>query len=93
MSERDRRATVLDLLGGSEELLAGLRDAGLVPEDDESLGPEHAETARVVYVLVQELGVNWEGVEIIVRLRGELVATRRQVADLLAFLRRERKTP
>jgi hypothetical protein len=84
-SRHDR--ALLELLGGSAELLERLREAGLCPPEDEELGAAHADTARVVRVLAEELEVNWEGIEIIVRLRGELVATRRQIAQLLALLR------
>jgi hypothetical protein len=87
MSRNIQRATLLAILEGDDALLARVQDAGLVPADDEALLPEHAETARVVHTLVHELEVNWEGVEIILRIRRELVATRRQVGDLLGFLR------
>lgn len=93
MSSRPHDSILLDLLGGSDDLLTRLREAGLAPEDHEALGPHHADTARVVRVLSEELEVNWEGIEIIVRLRGELVATRRQLAELLARLRADRKDP
>ena len=82
---------LLELLGGKGDLLERLREAGLAPEEDEALGPHHADTARVVRVLAEELEVNWEGIEIIVRLRGELVASRRQLAELLILLRKDRQ--
>ena len=91
MSSRRHDPILLEILGGSDQLLARLREADLAPGDDEALGPEHADTARVVRVLSEELEVNWEGIEIIVRLRGELVATRRQLAELLALLRADRQ--
>jgi len=90
-SRHDR--VLLELLGGRAELLERLREAGLCPDDQEELAPAHAETARVVRVLSEELEVNWEGIEIIVRLRGELVATRRQIGELLALLRAGRVPP
>jgi hypothetical protein len=84
---RDLHQTLLALLEGDDELLEQLCEAGLVPRDEEELLPEHAETARVVCTLVRELEVNWAGVEIILRMRGELVETRRQVAELVVLLR------
>ena len=92
MSSRRHDQLLLELLGGKSELLAYLRDAGLAPEDEEELAPEHADTARVVRVLAEELEVNWEGIDIIVRMRGELVATRRQLAALLALLKSDRES-
>lgn len=76
------------LLAGSPELYAQLCDAGLVPRDDQALAVEHLETARVVRTLVQELEVNWAGVEVVLRMRTELLSTRRQLDELAAVLRR-----
>jgi hypothetical protein len=36
--------------------------------------------------LVQELELNWPGVEIVLRMRGELIDMRKQVAELLSLL-------
>jgi hypothetical protein len=91
VSSRRHDPILLEILGGSAELLALLREADLAPGDDEALGPQHADTARVIRVLSQDLEVNWEGIEIILRLRGELVATRRQLGELLALLRADRQ--
>lgn len=87
MSERIVRETVLALLDGDVVLYERMRESGLVPTDDAALRPEHAELARVVASLTHELEVNWAGVEVIVRMRSELCATRRQVADLIEVLR------
>lgn len=76
------------LLQGDAELYVQLCDAGLVPRDDSALAPEHLETARVAYTLVHELEVNWAGVEIVLHMRSQLVATRRQVSELAAIVRR-----
>jgi hypothetical protein len=92
MTSRVARDILLELLEGDEELLGRLYEAGLVPRGEQTLAPEHAETARVVHTLAHELEVNWAGVEVIVRMRSELVATRRQVAELVEVLRR-RKGP
>jgi hypothetical protein len=88
VTERILRETLLALLQGDEALYAHMRAAGLLPDDEAALGPEHVETARVVASLAHELEVNWAGVEVIVRMRSELCATRRQVAELLDLLRR-----
>jgi hypothetical protein len=86
------RQVLLELLRGEEELLEQLCDAGLVPRDEALLLPEHADTARLVGTLVHELEVNWPGVEVVLHVHAQLVATRRQVAELLALLR-ERGVP
>ncbi|HKP57293.1 MAG TPA: hypothetical protein VJV78_11265 [Polyangiales bacterium] len=76
------------LLAGDRELYVQLCDAGLVPREDEALAPEHLETARVVRTLVHELEVNWAGVEVVLRMRSQLVATRRQLDELASLVRR-----
>lgn len=87
MSEHIARELLLSLLDNDRELLGRLCDAGVIPRDDDALRREHAEAARVAYTLVHELDVNWAGVEVILRMRQELTATQRQVAELFALLR------
>jgi hypothetical protein len=86
---RIQRARVLELLGGDETLLAQLCEAELLPVDEAALTPAHTELARVAHTLAQELRVNAEGIEVILRMRAELIATRRQLAALLQLLRGE----
>jgi hypothetical protein len=77
---------VLQALRGDEDLLSRLDELGLVERRAEGYLPEEVERALVSYTLVRELGINWEGVEVILRLREELLATHRQVARLLGLL-------
>jgi hypothetical protein len=88
MTQRDLKATLQRLLAGDDALYAQLCEAGLVPRDDTALAAEHLETARVVRTLVHELEVNWAGVEIVLRMRSELVATRQQLAELAGVMRK-----
>jgi len=81
------RQRLLELLRGEEELLEQLWDSGLVPREIDELTPEHAETVRIVDTLIHEMDVNWAGVEVVLHVRAQLVATRQQVAELLALLR------
>ncbi|MFM2416225.1 MAG: hypothetical protein RL385_948 [Pseudomonadota bacterium] len=83
------RTTILALLDGDEAFFVELQRKGFLPQDEEALGEDHLELARVTHNLVCELDVNWEGAEIVLRMRAELIATRRQVAELLALLREE----
>jgi hypothetical protein len=92
MSERIAMAELLSLLAGDAELLERLCAEELVPRDERALLPAHLETARIVDTLVHELEVNWPGVEVILRLRTELLETRAQVERLVALLR-ERRGP
>ncbi len=87
MTEGTLRATVLTLIEGDEELYAQLCETGLIPREEAELSSEHVEVARVVHTLVKELEINWAGVEVVLRMRAELMATRRQMAELVALLR------
>lgn len=78
---------LLRALGGDEELISRLIELGLVERQDDGYSPEEVERALVSFTLVRELGVNWEGLEIILRLREELLDTHRQVACLITLLK------
>lgn len=90
MSELWRLEKVLELVDGDTELIDQLFELGICERRPEGFLPEEVESARIAHVLVRELDVNWPGVEIILRLRGELIAMQRQVADLLELVRRSR---
>jgi hypothetical protein len=91
MTRQDMADALLSLLAGDLELHERLFESGLVPRAPAELHQEHLETARVVHTLVHELEINWPGVEVILRMRSELVATRRQVAELAELLRSRRR--
>jgi hypothetical protein len=87
MTLSNLRPRLLELLAGDVALYAQLCDAGLVPREDEQLAPDHLETARVVRTLVHELEINWAGVEVVLRMRTELLATRHQLSELAEMIR------
>lgn len=95
MSPATLHERLRQLLADDQELYERLCEAGLVPRDEQSLVSEHLETARVVRTLVHELEINWPGVEVVLRMRSELVATRRQLAELAELVRQlqEREHP
>jgi len=78
-------AELLEVLGGDEGFLEEAREAGLIHEDD-GYDVIVVEQVRVARTLVRELDVNWPGVEVVLRLREELVETRQQVARLVKAL-------
>ncbi len=82
------KQTLEVLLGGDRDLYLQLCESGLVPRDDSALAQEHLETARVVRTLVHELEVNWAGVEVVLQMRSQLVATRHQLSELAELVRR-----
>ncbi len=87
------RAAILRALEDDEDFYRELCSQSLLPTDDDALSPEHVELARVTRTLVRELEVNWAGVEIVLRMRQELIDARRQVAALLEVLEPRRGAP
>lgn len=81
------QTAILKVCEGDAEFYRELCVQGVVPTGAEQLGQEHVEAARVAYVLVRELDVNWAGVEVVLRMRRELVESRKQIAELLELLR------
>jgi hypothetical protein len=75
------------MLEDDREVIDLLRECELLAADAESFAGEEVECALVARTLLRELEVNPPGVEIILRLRGELLAMRRQVGDLVNQLR------
>jgi len=80
---------LVELFGDDRDLLDELIAAGVIPRADE-LADADVEAALVARTLVRELEVNLPGAEIIVRMRRELLETRRQVAELIQLLRERR---
>ncbi len=90
MTERWTLERVLDLVEGDRELVEQLWEIGVCERSDEGFSAREVELVRVAHVLVRELDVNWPGVEIILRLRSELIDTRRQIAELLELVQKAR---
>ena len=86
-----RTSDVLVFLGAEEHaaFLERLRQEGLF--EGEELAPEEAEELRFAKVLMEELGVNAEGVEVALHLRRRLFALEQRARALLEALGRERE--
>lgn len=91
MDERISFERLVEILDGDRRLVAEMEDADLLERGRVDFSEDEVERARVTRTLVRELGVNWPGVEIIVRLREELLETRGQVAELVEALRAARR--
>ena len=89
MTTPNLRRSLIALLADDEQLYTQLCEAGLVPREDAKIEKEHLETARVVGTLVHELEVNWAGVEIVLHMRSQLLATRQQLAELAELVRKQ----
>lgn len=91
MTRRYDLEMLLAVLEHDRELLEEMERLGFIRDEQGGYDEEACERARVVRTLVRELEVNWAGVEIIIRMRDDLMTTRRQLAEALELLReRER---
>ena len=80
--------TLVEIIGDDPELIEVLYEVGVLDRDADTVGDAEIEAALVTRTLVRELEVNPPGVEIILRLRQDLLAHRRQVAQLLALIKK-----
>lgn len=80
---------LLELVEGDRELIEHLVDEGLVERRGEDRVVVDVDLVLVARTLWRDLDVEWPGIEVILRLREELVAARRRIAELEALLARE----
>lgn len=81
---------LVEIFGNDPDLLELLYEVGALRRDAEGIEEAEIDAALVARTLVRELDVNAPGVEIILRMRSELLAQRRQVRELLALLKKSR---
>lgn len=81
---------LVEIFGNDPDLLELLYEVGALRRDAVDLEEAEIEQALVARTLIRELDVNAPGVEIILRMRSELLAQRRQVRELLALLKKSR---
>lgn len=87
MTERTSRARMLEIFQGDVASLEELCRVGIVPDDE--LTPLQVEHVLVAHTLVHGLDVNLSGVEVILRLRAELMETRTRFVSLVQRLKSE----
>lgn len=75
-------AAMLELLEGDREFLQALTEHGIISDDTRDFDPDEVESVLVSRTLVREMGINWEGVDVILRLRRQLLMTRMRLAEL-----------
>jgi hypothetical protein len=74
---------LLELVDGDDELIARLVEEGeIVRRDEGDIVTVDVERVLVARTLLRELEVDWPGIEVILRLRDELVRARRRIAEL-----------
>lgn len=91
MTRRIRTSEVLVFLGAEKEtaFFKRLRAEGLF--EGEELAPEEADELRLAKLLMEELGVNAEGVDVALHLRRRLFALEQRARALADALERERQ--
>jgi len=73
---------LVELLDGDNELIARLVEEGEIVQRDDDVVVVDVDRVLLARTLLRELEVDWPGVEIILRLRDDLLAARRRIAEL-----------
>ena len=73
---------LLDLIEGDHELIDQLIEVGEIEQRDEVVAVVDVDRVLIARTLVRELEIDWPGVEVILRLVGELAEARRRIAEL-----------
>jgi hypothetical protein len=77
---------LVELVEGDDELIARLVDEGLIERRDGDLVLVDVDRVLVARTCWRDLEIEWPGIEVILRLRDELVSAHRQIAQLEAAL-------
>ena len=72
---------LLELVEGDDELITLLVEEGEIVRGDDDVVTVDIERVLVARTLLRELEVSWPGIEIVLRLRGELLRLRAELAD------------
>ena len=86
MSARYTYQRLVELVGGDDELIARLVEEGEIQRLEGDVVLVDIDHVLIAHTLVRELDVDWAGVEVILRLQGELAAARKRIAELEAEL-------
>ncbi|MEO8841218.1 MAG: hypothetical protein ABI591_03520 [Kofleriaceae bacterium] len=73
---------LVELVDGDNELIARLVEEGEIVQRDDDVVLVDVDRVLLARTLMRELEVDWPGVEIILRMRDDLVAARRRIAEL-----------
>jgi len=80
---------LLELVEGDRDLIDRLVDEGLIERRGDDRVIVDVDVVLVARTLWRDLDVEWPGIEVILRLREELAAARRRIAELESELARE----
>ncbi len=80
---------LVELVEGDTELIEHLVEEGLIERREDDRVIVDVDVVLVARTLWRDLDVEWPGIEVILRLRAELAAARRRIAELEERLSRE----
>ena len=72
---------LLELVEGDDELIALLVEEGEIVRGEDDVVMVDVDRVLVARTLLRDLEVTWPGIEIILRLRSELAAARKRLAE------------
>ena len=73
---------LLDLVDGDRELIDRLLELGEIEQHAAATVTVDVDRVLIARTLVRELDIDWSGVEVILRLLGELAEARHRIAEL-----------
>jgi len=73
---------LLELVDGDDELIALLVEEGEIERRGNDRVQVDVDRVLIARTLLRELEIDWPGVEVILRLREELVEARRRISEL-----------
>lgn len=74
--------SLIELVEGDRELIAEMVERGLIEQRGDDRALVDVDRVLVARTLWRDLEVDWPGIEVILRLREELGAARRRIAQL-----------
>ena len=82
MTTRFTYQALVELVEGDDELLVRLVDEGLIERRDDDRVLVDIDRVLAARTLWRDLDVDWNGIEVILRMREELLHARRKIAEL-----------
>lgn len=77
---------LVELVDGDQALIELLVEEGEIVRRDDEHAMVDVEHVLIARTLLRDLEVDWPGIEVILRLRDELIAARRKIAELESTL-------
>ncbi len=73
---------LVELVDGDHELIARMVEEGVIEQRDDEIAIVDVDRVLVTRTLVRELEIDWNGVEVILRLLHQLKSAKRRIAEL-----------